>query len=100
MSESEYIHLRFQAFSQIEIIRADLKPTARPLIEVQSPTNFDHPPIIKPDLPVMHVGIKSDVQDNIEIEETLLQLTELLLDISKLGLIVIASDQRDLPQRG
>ena len=59
------------------------------MIEVQAPANFDRPPIIELDLPVMHVGIEPDIQDNIELKEALLQFSQLFLYIGELGLIVM-----------
>src|SRR2546430_4632712 len=90
------IHFSLQTFAQIQVMCADLKPTVRSLIEVQSPANLDYPAMIKLDLPVVHIGMKPDVQHDIEFEETLLQLAELVLEVSQLGLIIIVSDQRDL----
>ena len=62
------------------------------MIEVQSPANFDYPSMIKLDLPVVYIRTKLDVEHDIEFKETLLQLAELVLDVSQLALIIIASD--------
>jgi hypothetical protein len=40
----------------------------------------------------MHIGITPDIEDDIEFKETLLQFTQLVLYISKLSPIVVASE--------
>jgi hypothetical protein len=60
-------------------MRTNFKPTMRFLIEVQAPTNLDYPAMIEPDLPIMHVEVAPDIQDDIEFKEALLQLTQFVL---------------------
>ena len=55
-------------------MHANLEPATRLLEEIEPSTNFYYPPIIDPDLSIMHVFIELHFKFDIQLKETLLEL--------------------------
>ena len=53
----EDVDFRLQTLPQAEIINADFKPAAGPLIEIKASTDFDHPTVVKSYFTIMHIRV-------------------------------------------
>jgi len=91
----KHIHLRLQTLPQHQIIRPQLIPAYRLLVEVQPSADLDHPAVIQAHLAVVQVRVEVELKDHVGFQQALLQVAQLLLDLGLLGLIFVARDQVD-----